>query len=249
LEQEQHNDFLCTPVYESGGVFMSSAVSTGPLAGEKSETTVSQETWQRPIIPVQEMGYESTVQSEAASFIGSVAMNSTTELENSGSNETSRRADYSLKQAIHEAADGNQDAYAMVRQNVQTDVIERTIKKGHVMSVELEIDDSGVVRQYGQTDSEIHANSLRFASRHPVMIARIKAETRNKYRTREAYISGQLDDYVLVVFSRVPDTSEMSEDHASEEGFFGDSMSCSIQVTSLCGKNKIQVESAFVAGK
>jgi hypothetical protein len=148
--------------------------------------------------------------------------------------------------AIQRAAEGNVEAYNMILTNVRTDVVERTLKAGHITEVPLEVTGAGEMLQYGQTAADIQANSLRFAANSPQMRERTEAETRNMFRITEANRQGLLEDYNVVVLSRAAD--DMSESEMEEAGFFTDTMSCAIQVTSRTG-DRMQVESAFVAGK
>jgi len=151
----------------------------------------------------------------------------------------------SLKEAISEAAAGNKTARRMVETNVRTDVIERTIKAGHILRVELETDQHGAVLQHGQTMESVQANTLRYASDVPEMRSRTQAETRNSYRIENLNRQNVLDDYNFVVFSRAADT--MLHKQMADAGFFVDTMSTSIQVTSK-EDDKLFTESAFVAG-
>lgn len=216
---------------------------------EEFEKIVGQENWSLPVMSFQEMPYELEVNTKAAEFIGSVVVEASISQSQSTESESEQQNYYSLRDAIQEAARGNEHARAMVRQNVASDVVERTIKSGHITKVDLAVDEHGVVWQHGQTDADIQANTLKYGSKNPTMFMRSKAETRNKFRIREAYEQGLLRDNVLVVFSRAPDQDEMSEEEAHEQGFFGNTMSCAIQVTSLTSANKLQIENGFVAGK
>ncbi len=152
----------------------------------------------------------------------------------------------SLYDALQLAAEGDQKARSMVTINIATDVIERTTKAGHVMKVELDVDEAGRIQQFGQSMESVHANSLRYASNNPQMLARTKAETLNAFRIAEYHQQGLLDEYNVVVFSRAAD--DMSEPDMRDAGFFVDTMSVAIQVTTA-EDQIITTESAFVAGK
>lgn len=150
----------------------------------------------------------------------------------------------SLVDAVHAAARGDKVARQVVKMNVKTDVIERTIKAGHVMEVELESDASGKIMQHGQLMDDVYVNALRFASGGK-MRPRSVAEARNGARIEVLRRAGLLSEYNLVVYSRY--TDRMSDDEAEKAGFFVDTKSCAIQVISDQG-GKLKQSSAFVAG-
>lgn len=151
----------------------------------------------------------------------------------------------SLMHAIHAAAAGDERARKVLHANVATDVAERTIKAGHIVSVDLETTPQGKIIQYGQTMESVHVNALAYAARSTVMRQRAEAETRNGTRIEDLHRRGLLQDYCFVVFSRYPD--DMSDADAAKAGFFADTKSCAIQVTSANGTS-LSMESAFVAG-
>ncbi len=153
---------------------------------------------------------------------------------------------YSLMDAIKNAAQGDKQARKLVETNVRTDMVERTIKSGHVSEVELTVNEAGHIMQFGQTTEEIHANSLRHGSQSWQMQERTRAETRNKFRIDEAYHQGKLEDFAFVVISRAADNMSLTQ--MEDEGFFTDTMSWSLQVTTI-KDGRLTVESAFVAGK
>ncbi len=146
----------------------------------------------------------------------------------------------SLHVGIKLAVMGDTDALHMVQTNARTDVIERTLKTGHVMDpVPLSVSEEGKVMQFGQTSDSIQANSLRFTANDTVMRARTEAETRNAFRIEELHQTGMFEEYSLVVLSLA--------ENMPEAGFFTDTMSSSIQVTSKHG-NGLAIESAFMSG-
>ena len=113
------------------------------------------------------------------------------------------------------------------------------------MSVDLMVDEANRIQQHGQGLDSVQANSLRFAANSPQMRKRIEAETRNTFRLQHHYEQTDLDDNYFVVFSRAADN--MSEAATKQAGFFTDTMSCAIQVTSA-ENGRLVTESAFVAG-
>lgn len=188
------------------------------------------------IVLVPEMASDGPTRQRAARFIGAVVTNCSVELVESPSVEHPIE---SLFDALQLAAEGDPAARAMVHMNASTDAIERTIKSGHVgKKVPLMIDEQGKVQQFGQSFETVNANSLRFASGNPIMRARTEAETRNAFRIEQLNREGLFEDYSLVVFSLAEDM----------EGFFTETMSCSIQVTSKFDAG-LAVEAAFVSGK
>lgn len=185
---------------------------------------------------VPEMSEDATARQNAAQFIGASLL------------EHGRSVEYaavsspieSLFEAIHLAAEGDENGRKIVETNARTDVIERTLKTGHVMDpVPLIVTETGKIMQYGQTMDSIQANSLRYASDHPIMSERVKAETRNAFRMEELHKEGWFETHSLVVLSLAEDLPEA--------GFFTETMSCSIQVTSMQGEG-LATESAFVSG-
>jgi hypothetical protein len=210
------------------------------LRTDSFEEIMAQEMWQPLVLNVAELEADEQVRQEARRFIGRVALGEVVSEEVRGAKA------WTLHDAIHGAARGNHEARRMTETNVRTDVIERTLKAGHVTEVPLEIGEQGEVRQYGQSAADIQANSLRFAAADRRMRARTEAETRNMLRIQGALEQGLLEEYHFVVFSRAADDMTRSEMEAA--GFFTDTMSCAVQVTGFRG-SQLMVESAFVAGK
>ncbi len=194
---------------------------------------------------VPELGHDADVRQRAAAFIGAVATEAWQPPEAAAEALTVRPLE-SLHDAVQAAAEGDQTAYKMIETNVRTEVIERTIKSGHVMEVDLYVDEAGTIQQHGQTLDSVQANSLRFAADSWQMRERVEAETRNAFRIKHYHETGILQDYYFVVFSRAADN--MTEAEMSDAGFFTDTMSCAVQVTSAYGK-RLRTESAFVAGR
>ena len=183
---------------------------------------------------------ETSARSRAAQLFGRIATEQLVEMAEIAGTD-------SLMDSIHKAREGDPTARQSIVMNVRTDVIERTIKAGHIMKVRLEVDDSGRVLQHGQSAQSIQENSLRYASRSRAMRERTQAETRNMFRIEELNRRGLLKDYVFVVFSRPSDSLSLRE--LEDEGFFVDTMSVAIQATSLESDGSLSTESAFVAGK
>src|SRR5262249_26569847 len=123
----------------------------------------------------------------------------------------------SLAEAIH-AAGTSDVARQFVTANVRADVVERTIKAGHLMEVPLEVDEHGRIRQYGQLMTEVYVNALRYGIASPQIHARTKTETRNGLRIDSLRRPGRLDDYYFVIFSCCPD--DMSDAEAEAAGYF-----------------------------
>lgn len=195
------------------------------------------------VMAVPEMAEDADRRERAAQFIGNVLI----EHETADAHEAHLFVQpiESLFDAVQKAAEGDQQAYRMVETNVKTDVIERTMKAGHINSVNLMVDAAGRIQQHGQSMESVQANSLRFAADNWQMRERTEAETRNSFRIQELYEDGTLDDYNFVVFSRAADN--MSEQEMRQVGFFTDTMSCMIQSTGATDEG-LATESASVAG-
>ena len=151
----------------------------------------------------------------------------------------------SLHDAIQKATEGDPVARRMVETNVRTDVIERTIKAGHVLKVDLHVDEAGEILQHGQNIESVQANSLRYVSNSWQMRERTEAEATNAFRIAQLRRQGKLKDYSFVVFSRAADN--MTSQKMTDVGFFTDTMSCAIQVTTE-KNDHLTTETAFVAG-
>lgn len=194
------------------------------------------------VIAVPETAADAESRYRAADFIGRVAINAGRP---SDDEVLAVKPIESLHQAIHEAADGNVEARKMVEMNVRTDVIERTMKSGHVIKVGLMVDEAGNIQQHGQSMRSVQANSLRFAADSWQMKERVEAETTNSFRLQRLYKQGALADYYFVVFSQAADN--MSKGAMDDAGFFTETMSCAIQATTT-EDGQLTMESAFVSG-
>lgn len=189
-------------------------------------------------ISVAEEESDLEIRQRAARFIGSIATKNSSEVYKS----TSKYG--SLYEAVGAAYMNDIEAKAMVRINAKTDVIERTIKAGHVIEVAVDID-GHEMWQHGQSMKDVHANALEHGAQSKEMLARTRAEITNYFRLTREIQEGKLEGHSFVVFSCAPD--DMSKEAMQEAGFFTDTMSCSIQVTTV-KEGKLVTESAFVAG-
>ncbi len=172
----------------------------------------------------------------AARFIGRVAMNGLSRPETS----SPISGIESLHDAIKLAARGNQQARKVIETNVRTDVIERTLKSGHVCTpVPLTFTEDGRLIQFSQTLESVMSNTLNYFSDNPIMIQRAKAEVSNNFLIEELYRSGFFEANNLVVFSPAEDLPEY--------GFFTETMSCNIQVVSATDGG-LELTTAFVSG-
>jgi len=200
----------------------------------------------RPIAyAVPELEADYGVRARAARFIGQVATGESFQIvvdpgEVTASND-------SLMDAIHKAEAGDVSARKLVEINVLTDVIERTIKSGHIRETEVEVDDEGQVQQNGQSDRSIQANSLRYASTRPQIRRRTEAETNNSFRIEHLYGEGVLEDNVFLVASLAAD--DLSLEAMEDEGFFTNTMSLSFQATTAVGHRRLAIQTAAVAGR
>ena len=186
------------------------------------------------MLSAQELDGEHAARMAAIRFAGEVLIGSEVHKEDT-------QPYHSLYDAARDAYQGKPEALEMIKTNVTTDVIERTIKAGFVSDkVRLETDGNGTLIQHGQSSRSIQANSLRRNQNHPVMLKRTEAETRNNFRIEQMNREGLFKEYNLVVFSLAENLPDC--------GFFTETMSCSIQVTSE-DEQGLTLESAFVAGK
>lgn len=196
------------------------------------------------VLSVQERAEDETIRRRSARFIGAIAMGHKDEV--TANYESGPGGGlFSLQEALKRAAAGDESARKLVEANVRSDVIERTIKAGHVMRVKLGVNDQGKIMQHGQTMESVHANALNFSSGTWQMRERAEAETRNAFRIESLHRQGLLGEYAFVVFSRAADNMTVAE--MDSAGFFTDTMSCAVQLTSAQGVS-LTTESAFVAG-
>lgn len=151
----------------------------------------------------------------------------------------------SLYEALQSASLGNEEAKKMLRVNATTDLFERMVKAGFVISVELGQNEQGQIVQHGQTAEQIQRNSLMYGSKNAKMQRRYAAEVNNAMRIEQSVREGLLDTHAFVVFSRCPD--DMTNKEMEDEQFFVHTKSMSVQVTTKLG-DTLQTESAFVAG-
>jgi len=187
------------------------------------------------LVPADAFLDHEAIRHRSAQFISQVLFNNCPDLVNN-------QPYSSLLEALRAAHNGDEQAKSLTKTNIQTDVIERTIKAGFVMpKVYLNIDQSGNISQYGQSLDSVHANSLISSKRHQVMLERTKAESENSLRIEQLNRLGVLDDYSMVVFSLAENLPEF--------GFFTETMSLSIQLVSKEAEDCLSIESAFVAGK
>jgi len=196
------------------------------------------------VIPVAELPEDELVRRRAERFfhaVGAAALRDQV----TGLERFSAESDFpTLRDAIQAAAHGNEQAVRFVTADARADVIERTVKAGHVMQFELEADENGNIRQHGQLLTDIYANALQLVSPGP-MRRRTYAEAVNGFRMMGVRRQKLLEDYVFVVPSCYPD--DMTDEEAAGAGFFADTKSCSIQTLREWDGVLVQ-ETAFVAG-
>lgn len=151
-----------------------------------------------------------------------------------------------LLEAVREARGGDETARRLVKTNVHTDVFERTIKAGFVLSVPLETDHDGHIMQNGQTNEQIQANTIRYLGGGAKMQPRFEAEVVNSFRLQAEKDKGSLETHNFLVLSRCAD--DMTDEELDKAGFFVPTKSMAVQVTSMDEQGNLQIESAFVAG-
>lgn len=182
---------------------------------------------------VAEMPDDQLVKRRAARFAGRIALAGVVELDDG-------QPYHSLLDALRALPEDDR-AKQLTIANISSDVIERTLKAGHILRSVMTIAESGAIYQHGQSLQSVQANSLAQARNHPQMYARTLAENNNAFRLEDLCRWGDLlKEYSFAVFSKAKDLPEC--------GFFTDTMSCSIQLTHQEGQQLI-TESAFVAGK
>lgn len=220
-------------------------VASPEISVYDTELRASEGAFNTPIA-VAELPQDEAIRRRAAAFIGTCTVGAAFEQDVDPDRSVERfRQNESLYHALKRAKEGDAVARALVQTNVKTDVVERTIKSGFVTEVTLDVDNTGNIQQYGQSMESIQENSLRFAANDSRMRRRVEAETVNSFRLQRLHEAGMLEDYCFVVLSCAAD--DMPEADMKKAGFFTDTMSCAIQVTSAEG-NQIKTESAFVAG-
>lgn len=202
-----------------------------------------------PTISVPDMHEDVFTRQRAERFIqkfSNQVMQECVSLETETEHENKNGRFNNLMEAIHAANEGDNEARSMISENVRTDVVERTIKTGHITKVGLETNQHGQIMQFGQTMESVYANALMSTPSNSKMLPRTEAEARNGFRIENLKRQGLLEDYNFVVFSMAAD--DMSESEMKKAGFFTETMSMAIQVTSADG-NKLNTETAFVSGK
>jgi hypothetical protein len=195
---------------------------------------------------VPEMPNDTETRLRAGAFAGAILAGAEVELEQLPVSPEASKPIPNLYEAVKLAAQGNAQANKMVRANVATLRGEQVTKVGVLPDIELQQDDEGRILQYGQYMESIQANSLRmFANGSWQMMGRTRAEINNAFRMQQCFDSGELEDNYFVTISRSPD--DMSVEQAGKKGFFTETMSMSIQATTV--KNgRLVTEPVFVAG-
>lgn len=156
----------------------------------------------------------------------------------------------SLLESLKRAKDGDVEALDSVRINAHIAVVEAMIKSGHISQVSMSINEQGNWLQFGQAMLHVHANALRTSTtrKYYGVQERTEAETINGQRIEDLGRAGILDDYYFFVPSLIPSEEELPFAIATQEaGFFGDTMTVALQLTSIQGGEGV-IESAFVSG-
>ena len=196
------------------------------------------------VVEVPSMLRDKLTRNEASRFIGSIAVDNHVKL-TTPEHQNSDEVD-SLLDGIQLAVAGNPQGRKLVKANVSGDVIERTIKVAHVSKVDMAVDADGEIHQHGHNAKMVQANSLLFASNSPEMAERVGAETNNVFRIQNLYEQGTLNDNSFVEISLAADN--MSRKQLAAAGFFVDTMSWVIRVTTANADGGLTTESAFLAG-
>ncbi|HET8991980.1 MAG TPA: hypothetical protein VFN31_03035 [Candidatus Saccharimonadales bacterium] len=187
------------------------------------------------VMSVTEMAEDLAPKIRTANFLSKIALNTTVEIE-----DIIPRPIANLYEGIKRGARGDETARRMVELNATTDITERSIKTGFIFSpIKVNVLPEGRAYQHDQLMDSVQANSLRLMANNPIMLARTQSELRNSFRIEALNQHGYLDDYSFVVFSLA--------ENLPEAGFFTETMSCSIQVTSKNGDH-LSLQPALVSG-
>lgn len=210
------------------------------------ETTNNQEIDYYPdIIPLSSLINVESIEYKLQNFIGQSVVGEVVDL----SLEINQQKKHnSLYEAIcnYSSKIENDQSQMMIMQTIRKDLIERSIKSGHISAkITADIVDGEIV-QYGQSYQDIYSNSLKYCSTDSPLFELTKAETKNYLRIKTLLEDNILDDYYFVVVSRPID--DLSDKQLDSLGYFVDTMTVSLQVTKVEG-NQIITQSAFVAGR
>lgn len=162
-----------------------------------------------------------------------------------GTIETKSKPIRNIKEGLEWATNGDKEGLDMIDSNIVKEMSEYLYKAGNVSTVRLGLDSQGRILQHGQLMQDVYRNGYQFASAHPVLEARSRAEGNNGARLERLIEQGMLDTHTMVVFSRTADG--MSDSELDELKFFSATKSLSIQTTGR-GPDGLQTETAFVAG-
>jgi hypothetical protein len=81
------------------------------------------------------------------------------------------------------------------------------------------------------------------------MKTRSEIDALNGHRLEDYHRQDLLDEYYFVEFTRFPDETEMTSQEAADAGFFTETASAIIRVTTVDEAGQLKMQSAFVAGK
>jgi hypothetical protein len=218
------------------------------LVGEIESIFAQPEVVGQPLAPEDVLQLSATERDQAsrekfATFLGGIAVGGQAAVE-------SLKSDHppmTLMEAARRAArSGDADGLNLVTASATTKFHEAIYKAGHISppSVSKFTEDGGLM-QHGQTHLEVYANTLRFANFSGAVTGMAKTEALNYFRITDMRASDELEDTWVFVASAVPDT--ITKEQADDDGFFTDSMSLSMQLTTAEG-DECLTYSAFVAG-
>lgn len=144
---------------------------------------------------------------------------------------------------LHLAESGDEQAWLSVAANVHTELVEWTRKTKNIVQSRSWVNEDGQVSQHTHNWRHVQANTILYRQ-DAILQSRAPIETTNNFRIETAIQNGTLQNYWFVASSLVPDN--LTPEQADKVGFFGDSMSASIQATTLDSYG-VLTESAFVA--
>lgn len=186
------------------------------------------------------------IQAEAVqnglNFLGSVAVRGVVEI--APVKEVGHEA--TLMAAVQFAALGDQISKGFVKNNVATDIAERTFKAGHQTRVHMNFKADGALYQNNRRLLDVHRNTFEHTVLIPEMMRRATYEMTNVFVYEQLFARGILETHDAAIFSLASTT--MAAEQKRAYGMFLDTETCSIQRLSATGSSAV-LETALVAGK
>lgn len=196
---------------------------------------------QRPALEPAELLLDEQVKQDfTRRFLGAISLEQTVE--------TGRPDGMTLATAIELAAQGDEEAAALLDINVATAAAEALFKDGYISRIRKSIDADGNIRQFGVNLHQVHYNSYVLRpGRHDKLKQFTLAEALNGYREQAYLKAGLLDDYFLLVPSCVEESLPEELLDYRGEGWFTGSMSFALQATTKEG-DEVVTDTVFRRG-